>query len=395
MSPARLIASRIKQVGKPIFRRRFTRPGAPPGEFQIAPDSVPPRIHAIRFNPETIEEFDPTSAEEAHALLRDNTITWIDVQGLADTELIKGLGERFTLHPLAVADTVNVGQRPKVEDYTDRLFVVLRMVTFKEDDDIQWEQVAIFIGEGFVLSFQENYDDCLGPVRDRLRQGKKTLRGSGSDYLGAMLIDAIIDGYFPVLEQFGERLERLENEVIVSPDPDVLASVYRAKRQLMTFRRATWPLRDALNQLVRESHELIDDAVIPYLRDAADHVMQVVDVNETYRELASSFVDVYLSSVANRTNEVMRVLTILATVFIPLTFLAGIYGMNFVTDDGEPAIPELRWKFGYPAFWIVSVTMAVAMFFVFRRLGWLGRRKRRSASNNGQRAGRGEPEGQG
>lgn len=363
-----------KTVSRPIFHRRFTKAGAPPGEFHVSVDAVAPRIHAIRYSADSIEESNPTDARTAHALLQEGSVTWVDVQGLADTDLIRTFGELFELHPLAVADTVNVGQRPKVEDYDDRLYCVVRMVTLNEDNQIHWEQVSLFIGPRFVLSFQETYGDCLGPVRDRLRQGKKQLRASGADYLGAMLVDAIVDGYFPVLEAFGDRLEDLETLVVDRPEQSVLAEVYRAKRDLMTFRRATWPLRDALNQLLRESHELIEDDTLPYLRDAADHVMQVVDVNETYREIATSFVDVYLSSVANRTNEVMRVLTIMATVFIPLTFLAGIYGMNF--SD----IPELHWRYGYLGFWIVSIIVAVTMIGIFWHLGWLGRRRARRES---------------
>ena len=375
MAPARLITRGIKRVGKPLFRRRFTKAGAAPGEFQSAPDAVAPRIHAMRYDAETIEEFDPTDARSAHDLVREGSVAWIDLQGLADSDLIRAFGEEFGLHPLAVADTVNVGQRPKVEDYDSHLYCVVRMVMLAEGADIHWEQVSLFIGSGFVLSFQESYGDCLGPIRDRLRQGKKQIRGAKSDFLGAMLIDAIVDGYFPVLEEFGDRLEDLETRVIEHPEQNVLGEVYRAKRQLMTFRRATWPLRDALNQLLRESHDLIDDRTLPYLRDAADHVMQVVDVNETYREIATSFIDVYLSSMANRTNEVMRVLTIMATVFIPLTFIAGIYGMNFDTQD-PMNMPELRWRYGYIAFWAVCLLVLVVMLGIFRHFGWIGRGRR-------------------
>lgn len=360
-----------RRVGKPLFRRRFTNVGAAPGEFHSAPGGIAPRIHAIRYSADAIEEFDPTDARQAHDLVRDGSVAWLDVQGLGDQDLIRAFGEEFGLHPLAVADTVNVGQRPKVEDYDDRVYCVLRMVTLNEHDEIHWEQVSLFIGPGFVLSFQETYGDCLGPVRERLRQGKKQLRAAGGDFLGAMLLDAIVDGYFPVLEEFGDRLEDIETRVIGRPGESVLGDVYRAKRELMMFRRATWPLRDALNQLLRESHELIDEGTLPYIRDAADHVMQVVDVNETYREIATSFVDVYLSAMANRTNEVMRVLTIMATVFIPLTFLAGIYGMNF-TD-----MPELHWRYGYLAFWIASVTVVILMLGMFRHFGWIGPQRRR------------------
>lgn len=376
MRLSREIARVGRHVGRPLFRRRFTRAGAPPGEFHPAPDALPPRLHAIRYSATEMEESDPTSAEEAHALLREGSITWIDVQGLADARMIRSFGELFALHPLAVADTVNVGQRPKIDSYERRLFAAVRMVTLGEGGTIHWEQVSIFIGPGFVLSFQERYEDCLNPIRERLRMGKRTLLSSGSDYLGFMLIDAIVDGYFPILEHYGERLESLEARVIENPSRGVLADVYRVKRELMTFRRAIWPLRDALSQIVRQPHDLIGDTVLPYIRDATDHVMQVVDVNETYRELASSFVDVYLSSVANRTNEVMRVLTIFATIFIPLTFFAGIYGMNFDTDH-PLNMPELGWRYGYLAFWGATALIAAALVALFWRLGWIGRERDR------------------
>lgn len=373
MSPSRLLRRGFATHGLPIFRRKFTKAGASPTDLQASPDAAPPRIRAMRYNASDLEEIDLASADEAIALMREGAVLWVDVQGLADVELIRAMGERFDLHPLAISDVVNIGQRPKVEDYEDRLYAVVRMVTAGAERGIRWEQVSVFIGPGFVLSFQETYDDCLEPVRQRLRQGKKMIRTSGADYLGAMLIDAIVDGYFPVLEHYAERLEELETRVIESPEKSVLAEIYRVKRELMAFRRAVWPLRDALSNFLRDPHHLIDERVLPYIRDATDHVMQVVDVNETYRELASSFVDVYLSSVANRTNEVMRVLTILATLFIPLTFLAGIYGMNFVGPNGDPAIPELTWRYGYTAFWTVSAIMAIALLTLFWRLGWIGR----------------------
>lgn len=244
-------------------------------------------------------------------------------------------------------------------------FCVVRMAAPGAAGGFGWEQVSLFVSRQWVISFQEKPGDCFDPVRARLRVGRKNIRSGGGDYLGAMLIDAVVDGYFPLLENYGERLERLEERVLASPTREVLAEIYRAKRELMIFRRAVWPLRDTLNQTLRDGHAVMKKATLPYLRDTVDHLMQVVDVVENCRELAGSFIDVYLSSVSHRTNEVMRVLTIFATIFIPLTFVAGIYGMNF------EVIPELKWRGGYLYFWCICGLVLSGMLLLFRRLGWL------------------------
>jgi len=355
-----------------IFKRHFTKPGAAPGTLAPSPTAVTPRVHAFVFDANSISEIDVNPDSECVYMPPGQSVVWIDVQGLGDVPLIEHLAEQFKLHPLLVADIINIGQRPKVEEYDDILFVIMRMVTPDGTDSTKWEQVSLVIGPRFVLSFQETYGDCLNPIRERLRTGKKALRASGSDYLGCMIIDGVVDGYFPILEHFGDHLEDIETRVIDKPDSDVLGDVYSIKRDLMTFRRAAWPLRDALNQLLRDGHPILTDGVRPYLRDSADHVMQVVDVIENYRELAGSFVDVYLSSVSNRTNEVMRVLTVIATIFIPLTFLAGVYGMNF--DTHHPAnMPELHWRYGYAIFWAICFAVGFGLIGAFWKLGWLRR----------------------
>jgi magnesium transporter len=250
------------------------------------------------------------------------------------------------------------------------------MATVAPAGDAEWEQFGLFVGRAaesspggsdFVITFQETPGDCLEPLRERLRQGRAALREGGAGYLACMLVDAVVDGYFPVLEAYGERLDALETAVLTRPSRDTLRTIYKLKHELMGIRRAVWPLRDTLSQLLRDRSPLLGDTVLPYLRDTTDHSIQLVDVIETYRELAASFVDVYLSSLANRTNEAMRVLTVIATIFIPLTFLAGVYGMNFDT------MPELRWTYGYLAFWIVSLLLAGSLLLAFHRLGWLKR----------------------
>lgn len=349
-----------------IFQRRYADPGAAPGTVADGTTMVESRIKVMCFNSAELQGFEVENVTELAGRLQPDRRYWIDVQGLPKRERLEEFGVAFGLHPLALADVVNLGQRPKIEDYDQHLFCVVRMVV-RDGEAFGWEQLSLFIAGQFVISFQEKPGDCFDPVRTRLRAGRKNIRSGNGDYLGAMLIDAVVDGYFPLLEQYGERLESLETRVLAEPTREVLAEIYRAKRELMGFRRAVWPLRDALNQLLRDGHALFKKSTLPYLRDTVDHLMQVVDVVEGCRELAGSFIDVYLSSVSHRTNEVMRVLTIFATIFIPLTFVAGIYGMNF------EVIPELKWRGGYAYFWTVCGGVLCAMLLLFWRLGWLRR----------------------
>jgi magnesium transporter len=354
----------------PLFRRRYTRRGAPPGEHAQRELGAAQSLRVITFDADDIDERELDPAAELPALLEPGKVTWVDVHGLGDGRLIERLGEVFGLHPLAVADVVNVGQRPKVEDYEKQLYIVVRMLELGPDRRLVSEQVSLFIGPSWAISVQERPGDCLEGLRERLRKSRKLLRGGGAQYLGVQILDAIVDGYFPVLEVYGERLEDLEMRVLEEPDKEVLGEVYEVKRDLMALRRVAWPLREMLSTLQREE-ELMTSDVRHYLRDTADHVFQVVDVTETYRELAGSFIDVYLSSISQRTNEVMRVLTVIATIFIPLTFLAGVYGMNF--DTSKPGnMPELGWTYGYVVFIAVCVAVGGSLLLVFRRLGWLG-----------------------
>ncbi len=354
------------------FRRHYTAVGAPPGSFAPPREHVEPRIHLFAYDErELVERPLGDLAELAQVERPSQGVTWIDVQGLGDGSIVQRLGEHFGLHPLAISDIVNQGQRPKVDDYETHLYFVLRMATIDDDLALHWEQVSIVLGDGYVLSFQERPGDCLEPLRERLRKGRKLLRSSAADYLACMLVDAIVDAYFPVLEHHGEQLEEFEDQILDQSNPSALADVYRVKRELMAFRRAAWPLREALNQLYRHEGDWLSPLVLPYLRDTVDHVTQVVDVNETYRELTASLIDVHISTLGQRTNEIMRVLTIIATIFIPLTFFAGIYGMNF--DVEHPLnMPELGWRYGYVGFWGISLLITTALLLAFRRLGWLG-----------------------
>lgn len=355
-----------------LFTRRFTDAGAPPGTIVEPTSASPTKLRFIRYSPSSLEEGEVASASDVPRP-SDDGVVWYDLRGLGDGSVVEQFRELLGLHPLSVSDVMNLGQRPKVEDYDDVLFVVLRMVTTgAESGQLTWEQVSLFMGPGWVLTIQETHEDCLESIRERIRDGRKKIRGSGSDYLGCMVLDTVVDGYFPVLEAFGERLEALEEQVFEGARGEVLGHLYRMKRDLTGFRRATWPLREALNTLLREEESPLTDLAKLHLRDALDHVMQVVEVSESYRELSASLADVHLSIVGHRTNEIMRVLTVVSAIFIPLTFVAGVYGMNF--DRESPwNLPELGWTYGYPVFWGVTAVIFTSLLILFARLGWLRR----------------------
>ncbi len=366
------MAKRRHLKHRSVFYRRFTSAAAAPGTLVAQPEAEPTRVKLISFDADAFEEVEVRPGDLSPIINRPkDRVLWIDVQGLRDHGMIQQIGDALDLHHLLLADAVNVGQRPKVEDYGRVLFIIVRHAQRDAERGFAWEQMAIAIGDGFVATFQETAGDCLDPLRERLRQGKQSLRTHGAGFLGCMIVDGVIDGYFPALEGVGEELEQLEGQIINAPSRDSLHQIYRLKREMMSMRRSTWPLRDALSHLLRDGHPLLEEQVRPYLRDAADHVIQIVDIIETYRELGASFIDVYLSSLSNRTNQVMRLLTVMSSIFIPLTFLAGVYGMNF--DRSQPHnMPELGWAFGYRAFWVVSLAMAGGMMVVFWKLGWLG-----------------------
>ncbi len=314
---------------------------------------------AIRLNLDTPEECAPYLATES--------VSWVDVQGLGSENILQRLGQVFKLHPLVLEDVATVPQRPKFEDYNDQQVVICHMVLADDEGDgFYREQVSIVLGSNYVLTIQEESEyDCFDALRDRIRRQKGITRCQGADYLAYCLIKAIIDGFFPVLEDYGERLEELEKEVVRSPSTRTLEKIYELKRELLMLRRSIWPQRDAINMLILEDSALIQEEVRVYLRDCYNHAVQVIDMVETYRELASSMMDVYLSSMSNRMNENIRFLTVFSTIFLPLTFIAGVYGMNF------KFMPELEWYWGYPLILLIMLSVAGSLLFYFRRQGWL------------------------
>jgi len=312
------------------------------------------------------EAVEQTIADPAQVrdYLQQWRVTWVNVEGLGDAGIIRCLGDTFGLHSLALEDVVNVHQRAKVERYGEHDFIVARMPRVCEN--VETEQVSIFLGKNFVLTFQEGYPgDVFDPVRERLRKGVGRLRAAGPDYLAYSLIDAVVDSYYPVLERYGEDVEALELEVLARPGRATINRIHDVKRELLTLRRAIWPHREAINSLFRDSSSLIADETRLHLRDCSDHAIQIIDLVETYRELASSLMDVYLSSVSNRMNEIMKILTIITTVCVPPTLLAGIYGMNF--DN----LPELHWPFGYFLVLAAMLVLMIGPLIYFWRRGWL------------------------
>jgi magnesium transporter len=350
-----------------IHRRQV--PGSGPGSLVADPQSPKPAIRVIAYGPDGIVERSVDTPEGVREFLGVWPVTWVNVDGLGDLATITQLGTIFNLHVLAIEDVVNVHQRAKVEQYPDYYFIVGRMVELNAR--VETEQLSLFLGKNFVLTFQEIPGDCFEPVRERIRKAGGRIRNVGPDYLAYALIDAFVDHYFPVLEHYGENLEALEDEVILKPQREVITRIHDVKRDLLTLRRAAWPLREALTTLYRETTPLITAETRLYLRDCYDHSVQIIDLLENYRDIASSLTDIYLSSVSNRMNEIMKVLTIFTAVFIPLNLVAGIYGMNFNTERSPLNMPELNWYWGYPFALGLMALLASVMLVYFGNKGWL------------------------
>jgi len=348
-----------------LFTRKRTKVGARPGTLVIDKKAATPQLRVIRYTPAEVVDLQDQTVEQVQAELSKEGVIWIDVQGLGDESIIRSIGELFSIHLLALEDVVNVPQRPKTESYDTHQFYISRMVRIDEQQQLDVEQVSIFFGKNFVLTFQERHGDVLDPVRKRIHSKKGLIRTSGPDYLAYAIIDTIIDGYYPVLEHYGEYLEKLESRVVSSATPALLERINSIKRSLLVLRRGIWPQRDAVNSMIRDDCPFVSDNVKVFLRDCYDHCIQLADVLETFRETAGALLSTYLSAIGNKQNEVMRMLTIMASIFIPLTFMAGIYGMNF------EEMPELKSHYAYPALLVVMATTAIGMLTYFKRLGWI------------------------
>jgi magnesium transporter len=323
------------------------------------------RITIIDYDENQYKEREIKNVAECFTYKDTPSISWINIIGVHQVDIIEKLGDHFVLHPLLQEDVVNTHQRPKLDEFDDHLFIVLKMFSFnKEDHELEAEQISLIVGSHFVISFQERQGDGFEQVRERLRKGKGRIRKKGSDYLAYALIDAIVDSYYSILEILGEHIESLQEELVSEPKREDLQIIQHLKRDMLFFRKSIWPLRDVIGGLVKGEASLIKEDVLVYLRDVYDHSIQVIDTIETFRDMLSALLDIYLSSVGNRMNEVMKVLTIIATIFIPMTFLAGIYGMNF------KYMPELEWRYAYLFFWIVVSVVLIAMVAWFKRKKW-------------------------
>ena len=351
-----------------LVGRRSRTVGLPPATLLPPPDmkAEDVRLSLIDYDEAGMKEMQVQDLREVLPFKSSPTVTWLNIDGLGDVKVLEWIGETFGVHPLVLEDILSTDQRPKMEDYGEYNYIVLRMLHLDSDkQEVSGEQVSLILGRSFVISFQERSGDVFDPVRERIRSGKGRLRKMGPDFLAYALMDAIIDNYFVILEKLGDRIEAMEEDLVSNPSPTVLRSIHRTKRELIYLRKSIWPLREVIGAMERGESPLLSKATSVFLRDLYDHTIQVIDTVETLRDMVSGMLDIYLSVVSNKMNEIMKVLTIIATIFIPLTFIAGIYGMNFVN------MPELGWKWGYPYVLISMLVVGLIMTAYFRRKKWL------------------------
>ena len=352
---------------------RRSAPGTAPGTLTVPQCALFPKITVIAYDDINLAEMEIDDPAKLRPLLQKWPLLWINVDGLGSADIIARLGEVFGLHMLALEDVMGLHQRPKTEPYEDYIFVTMQMAHWRHEN-LETEQISLFIGRNFVLTFQENVGDCFNPVRARLkRSDARRVRFMHADYLAYTLVDAIIDEYFPILERFGDLLDVIEEEVVTHPQQSVSADTHQLKRELQQLRHNLWPMREMINGF-SSSPILVYEDTRPYLRDCHDHIIQALDMLETYRERASGLIDIYLSSISAHMNEIMKVLTIIATIFMPLSFIASLYDMNF--DRASPwNMPELGWRYGYLFSLGLMGLSIVAMLFYFWRKGWMGHRR--------------------
>ncbi len=354
------------QVMGRLVRRRVSQPGAPPGTLVHAGPKKVERVKlsVVEYGPETREQ-EVQSVEELFPLASSPTITWVNVEGLHEVELIRGLGEQLSIHPLVLEDIVSTGQRPKVEDHGSYLYIVLPMLAIGESGSVEDEQLSLVLGQDYVLMFQERPGDDFDPVRDRIRTSSSRIRARGADYLAYALLDSVVDHYFVVLESIGVAADKMEGEVLDGTGPHIMHRLHALKREMLVVRRAVWPVREMLNALLRAETPLVSDATKVYLRDVYDHSIRIIDTVEVLRDVVSGLIDLNLSTISHRMNEVIKSLTVMASIFIPLTFFVGWYGMNF------HFMPELDQPSAYPTFLIAMVLLVLGLLWYFKRKGWV------------------------
>lgn len=359
-------------------------PGSAPGVIAVEDDAHKPQIKVTSYNTDVISTKEYTKASDLKShISSDPSLThWIEIKGYGDRQLYEDLAVEFNIHRLEIEDVLSGYQRPKVEESSDHLFIVSKAICYNADDEIQDDQLSVFVFSNYVISIQERHTDYFLPVKERLIQNKGILRKSGSSYLAYALIDAVVDNYFPFLERLGNFLDELEDKLLSAPDVYSLQNIQASKRKLILFRRIAWSEREKLNDLLRTPTPLISDVVRRYLKDTYDHTIQVMDIIDSYREITASLMDIYLSSVSNRLNKVMKVLTIISTIFIPLTFIVGLYGMNFAFHDPKTGevlpynMPELYMPYGYLGVIIAMLIIVIFQIYYFYKKGWLDFRER-------------------
>lgn len=352
-----------------LVKERSKKAGLPPGTLVHIGEKMREgtKITILDYDEQHFQEQESKAVDECLLFKDKPTVTWVNVDGIHEVEVLERLGDCFGLHPLVLEDILNTDQRPKMEDYGDYIYTVLKMLYHNDESDgVVTEQISLVLGPNFVISFQEGKKgDVFDPVRERIRNGKGRIRSMGADYLAYSLIDSIVDNYFIILETLGEKIEFLEEELVTNPRPETVQTIHDLKRAMIFLRKSVWPLREVVSGLERGESPLIQESTGIYLRDVYDHTIQVIDAVETFRDMLSGMLDIYLSSISNRMNEVMKVLTIIATIFIPLTFIAGVYGMNF------RYMPELERPWAYPMVWLIMLAIGVLMLIYFRRKRWL------------------------
>jgi magnesium transporter len=342
--------------------------GTAPGTLLHIGERRTDRVHitVVDYAPEHLREQECETIEDALPFKDLQTTTWLNIDGMHDVEPVEKIGRHFNIHPLTLEDILNTGQRPKAEEFEDYLYFVLKMLYVDEEtSEIRSEQISLVLGNNFLISFQEVPGDVFESVRQRIRKGRARIRKGGADYLTYALIDAVVDHYFVILERFGTAIEALEEDLLSEPTVETMQSIHDLKRELIYLRKQVWPIREVINRVAKGDLSQIQENTVLFFRDVYDHTIQIVDTIESYRDVLAGMLDLYLSTISNRMNEVMKVLTIIATIFIPVTFVAGIYGMNF------KYMPELEWKWGYLAVWGLIGGIALLMIAFFKRKKWI------------------------
>jgi magnesium transporter len=351
-----------------IHRNRSKKIGLPPGSMVHIGEKKTEEVKfsLIEYDKDMLNEHELISLEEAFAVKDSPLISWLNISGLHDTGILQNLADHFGIHPLVMEDILNTGHQPKTEIYEDYLFTIIKLITYNKDQgSVEFEQVSIIMGKGYVITFQEKEGDIFEPIRQRLKNPKGRFRRHGSDYLTYTLLDVVVDNYYLILEQLEEHIFKVEENILESPAQNLTTEIQELKMQIIQLRKSVWPLRAAIDGLMDEDSGMIDHSIMPFLKDLYDHTIHVTETIEIFREMISGLMDLYLTMLSNRMNDVMKVLTIIATIFIPLTFIAGIYGMNF------EYMPELKWHAGYFIVWGLMITLGIMLLILFRRRKWI------------------------